>query len=80
MIFSCVVPFKRKKKKIPDLSLPPCISPDLQKKEHLPKADVFQQFLTFWHRVVQSSLPRCKLETRKGSETKYSTNSQRYYL
>ncbi len=26
MIFSCVVPFKRKKKKIPDLSLPPCIS------------------------------------------------------
>jgi hypothetical protein len=26
MIFSCVVPFKRKKKKIPDLSLPPCIA------------------------------------------------------
>jgi hypothetical protein len=26
MIFSCVVPFKRKKKKIPDLSLPPCIN------------------------------------------------------
>jgi hypothetical protein len=25
MIFSCVVPFKRKNKKIPDLSLPPCI-------------------------------------------------------
>jgi hypothetical protein len=24
MIFSCVVPFKRRKKKIPDLSLPPC--------------------------------------------------------
>jgi hypothetical protein len=24
MIFSCVVSFKRKKKKIPDLSLPPC--------------------------------------------------------
>ncbi len=24
MIFSCVVPFKSKKKKIPDLSLPPC--------------------------------------------------------
>jgi hypothetical protein len=24
LIFSCVVPFKRKKKKIPDLSLPPC--------------------------------------------------------
>jgi hypothetical protein len=24
MIFSCVVPFKRKKKKNPDLSLPPC--------------------------------------------------------
>jgi hypothetical protein len=24
MIFSSVVPFKRKKKKIPDLSLPPC--------------------------------------------------------
>jgi hypothetical protein len=26
MIFSGVVPFKRKKKKIPDLSLPPCIA------------------------------------------------------
>jgi hypothetical protein len=26
MIFSCVVSLKRKKKKIPDLSLPPCIS------------------------------------------------------
>ncbi len=26
MIFSCVVPFKRKKTKIPDLSLPPCSS------------------------------------------------------
>jgi hypothetical protein len=25
MIFSCVVAFKRKKKKIPDLSLPPCV-------------------------------------------------------
>jgi hypothetical protein len=25
MVFSCVVPFRRKKKKIPDLSLPPCI-------------------------------------------------------
>jgi hypothetical protein len=25
MIFSCVVPFKRRKKKIPDLSLPSCI-------------------------------------------------------
>ncbi len=25
MIFSCVVPFKRKKKKIQDLSLPPCM-------------------------------------------------------
>jgi hypothetical protein len=25
MIFSFAVPFKRKKKKIPDLSLPPCI-------------------------------------------------------
>jgi hypothetical protein len=24
MVFSCVVPFRRKKKKIPDLSLPPC--------------------------------------------------------
>jgi hypothetical protein len=24
MVFGCVVPFKRKKKKIPDLSLPPC--------------------------------------------------------
>ncbi len=27
LIFSCVVSFKRKKKKIPDLSLPPCIFP-----------------------------------------------------
>jgi hypothetical protein len=26
MILSCVVPFERKKKKIPDLSLPPCIA------------------------------------------------------
>jgi hypothetical protein len=25
MVFSWVVPFRRKKKKIPDLSLPPCI-------------------------------------------------------
>jgi hypothetical protein len=25
MIFSCVVPFESKEKKIPDLSLPPCI-------------------------------------------------------
>ncbi len=24
MVFSCVVPFRRKKKKNPDLSLPPC--------------------------------------------------------
>ncbi len=31
MIFSCVVPFKRKKKKIPNLSLPPCIVVRLQK-------------------------------------------------
>jgi hypothetical protein len=26
LIFSCAVPFKRKKKKLPDLSLPPCMS------------------------------------------------------
>jgi hypothetical protein len=26
LTFSCAVPFKRKKKKIPDLSLPPCMS------------------------------------------------------
>jgi hypothetical protein len=25
LIFSCFIPFKRKQKKIPDLSLPPCI-------------------------------------------------------
>ncbi len=36
MVFSCVVPFRRKKKKIPDLSLPPCIGQhthSIQKEE-----------------------------------------------
>jgi hypothetical protein len=36
MIFSCIVPFESKEKKIPDLSLPPCI---LKRREMVGKGE-----------------------------------------
>jgi hypothetical protein len=50
MIFSCVVPFERKKKKIPDLSLPPCIYQNLKhqrKKYRLSREEKLEKTYIF---------------------------------
>jgi hypothetical protein len=53
MIFSCVVPFKRKRKKIPDLSLPPCTYGEFFKKYLEEGGVVCIFFLSFFLLAVE---------------------------